>query len=553
MEARNRPISDWFPRIKAGQIKLPRFQRQEAWDYRKIEGVLQNVLDELPIGSVLTLEISGNEPFISRYLPGAPGEKSERVSEHLLDGQQRLTALWKSLNNLYDDREYFVSLEPNEEEQKIYSIVSHRKYMRDGVSYPLWITNDLETWKRCLIPLRILGPTAEHNEISRNWARAAGNGNSEDQIKITEIIADLRLKFSRFNIPFLSLPTTTAPATALDVFIRMNSSAQPLTSYDIVVAQAEAKTGQSLHEMLSQLKQNVPELTDYVNAEDAILAVNSLFLNKSPVKKSFHEPDFAEKLINNFVHIQRGLQKAIAIMEEERIFSDKFLPSENVFFVLAALWAMHDVRLDSEGNLRALSRKYAWRGFLTNRYEKTASTRSLVDLRVLNAAVRETREPLEEIFDSNLFRMPSTDDWLGAGWPARNERLSKSAVVLSFKRGAFDFADGSEISRRNVSQREFHHIFPRNFLGSEFPASSINRALNCAYISMPTNRAIGDSNPISYMGTRVSQSNLGEEEIRRRVVSHIIPYSDFIEGKFDNFMQKRALEIHDYVSDMGIA
>jgi len=34
MEARNRPLPEWFNRLKTGQLRLPRFQRFEAWDRR---------------------------------------------------------------------------------------------------------------------------------------------------------------------------------------------------------------------------------------------------------------------------------------------------------------------------------------------------------------------------------------------------------------------------------------------------------------------------------------------------------------------------------------
>ena len=57
MEARNRKLTDWFTRIRTGQILLPRFQRHEAWSHREITSLLESVLRDLPTGAVLTLEI----------------------------------------------------------------------------------------------------------------------------------------------------------------------------------------------------------------------------------------------------------------------------------------------------------------------------------------------------------------------------------------------------------------------------------------------------------------------------------------------------------------
>jgi len=102
IEARNRPLPDWFTRIRTRQLVLPRFQRFEAWGHASVTQLFNTILQDLPVGAVLILEIGNEEPFISRPLKGAP-ETGERVSEHLLDGQQRLTALWRGLNNNYED------------------------------------------------------------------------------------------------------------------------------------------------------------------------------------------------------------------------------------------------------------------------------------------------------------------------------------------------------------------------------------------------------------------------------------------------------------------
>jgi len=38
-------------------------------------------------------------------------ESGEKVTEQLLDGQQRLTALWRSLHDKYADRSYLIGFE----------------------------------------------------------------------------------------------------------------------------------------------------------------------------------------------------------------------------------------------------------------------------------------------------------------------------------------------------------------------------------------------------------------------------------------------------------
>ncbi len=111
--AQDRPVSVWFQKIQNGEIKLPRFQRHQAWDNGRICSLLNTATKNLPLGVTLILEVD-KEQFVSRYLVTAP-ETGGRVTEHLLDGQQRLTALWRSMHNNYEDTKFFLYFDAYDE------------------------------------------------------------------------------------------------------------------------------------------------------------------------------------------------------------------------------------------------------------------------------------------------------------------------------------------------------------------------------------------------------------------------------------------------------
>ena len=75
-----------------------------------VTSFLNTIINNLPVGVTLALEVAGKEKFESRYIvsadPGSPGT----VTQHLLDGQQRLTAFWRSMHNNYESETYFVYL-----------------------------------------------------------------------------------------------------------------------------------------------------------------------------------------------------------------------------------------------------------------------------------------------------------------------------------------------------------------------------------------------------------------------------------------------------------
>ena len=160
MEARNRSLNEWFERIRSRQIALPRFQRFEAWTHRTVAGLLDTVLRELPAGALLVLEVGDDEPFVSRTMAGAP-EQGDRITEQLLDGQQRLTALWRSLTDDYPDRTYFVQMTSDEEEDESSGpprTVSQARWRRNERLFPLWADDPVAVWSRRLIPVKLLRP-----------------------------------------------------------------------------------------------------------------------------------------------------------------------------------------------------------------------------------------------------------------------------------------------------------------------------------------------------------------------------------------------------------
>ena len=110
----DRFLPEWFSRIRSRQITLPRFQRVGAWGHREVSGLLTTVLRGLPSGAALILEVGDEEKFSSRTMVDAP-DSGGKVNEQLLDGQQRLTALWRSMHDKYEDRTYLGS--PHETEK----------------------------------------------------------------------------------------------------------------------------------------------------------------------------------------------------------------------------------------------------------------------------------------------------------------------------------------------------------------------------------------------------------------------------------------------------
>lgn len=554
MEARNRNLSDWFVRIKSGQVLLPRFQRHEAWGHKEVSSLLESVLDGLPTGALLVLEVGDEEPFVARPLVGAP-QPTERVNEHLLDGQQRLTALWRSLHDDYDDRVYLIDVNGDQDADDESTVVRSESIRhKNEQRYPLWLDEPEECFRRGLIPLRLCRPEAPSDEI-RGWAESAA-GSDGDAWDIGGQINQYRAVVKDFKLPFLGLPVTTKKEIALDVFIKMNTSSVKLSAFDIVVAQYEAKTGDSLHDQLSGLNAAAPRLSAYRNVENAMLDIASLRSDWPPTQASYHRLDLGD-LSGDFDEIAEGARFAVSILEQEAVFDAARLPTVAVVPVLGALAPHLPTKGDALGNAMTIVRSYLWRAFTTSRYESSAGTRALQDLRGLIEAVGGG-DNTAPIFDEEFFPIPVASDLLRTGWPKNRQTLARAIMCASLRRGGIDFADSARATKENVGQREYHHLFPDSYLKKQagLRKREIYRALNCSLITWTTNRKIAAKAPLSYLTERVEGSHLGEQEIRHRLESHLIPWEEFIAtdlpvaDAYDRFLEARAELVAPYLSDL---
>ena len=543
-EARNRRLSDWMTRIRTRQTVLPRFQRFQAWSHSQVTQLFNTILQDLPCGALLVLEIGDEEPFISRSVVGAP-TVGERVTEHLLDGQQRITAIWRGLNNDYADRTYFLYLREEEETDMPYYVDSVSRYVRrrDNRRMPLWAGNPNGQWQRRAIPLNLFAPGEEAQQEYDDWLDEAIEA-PRMQREVDRTVNDIRHQFANFNLPFLSLPVQTKRDVALDVFMRTNTSATPLSAYDIVVAQVEAGAGESLHDLVAETKEVCPAIVRYYEPESLILAACALLQRRVPSNATYLTRDFGNRLVENWDKYLRGVERSAVFLEEERILDERRLPTDVVLPVLVALWAEAPEGLFAEGNARSALRKYLWRAFFTNRYERTTATRSLVDYNELRSYLTDSSASEPIIFDESL---PEATELIEAGWPNKKDRLARAILALSLKENGLDLADGSIASHNNLSQREYHHLFPVAHLErrySEIPSDKIYAALNCALVTWRTNRSISDKEPERYLTERRHDSDPDEAEVRRRLESHIIPFDEMVSGDYDAFLEKRAELIH---------
>ena len=559
MEARNRRLTDWYAKIQQAEIKLPRFQRFEAWDRPRICSLLDMVIQNLPLGITLILEVGDNEKFISRFLKTAP-EINGRVHEHLLDGQQRLTALWRAFHNNYESETYFIYLkefdrfEKDEDLEDMSANWRGRYYKKTGERYPLWCDNPEHSLRRGMIPTSLLKPEDIQAEID-GWIERATKplepetGKEElkafyeFQKRVSDRIKDLRSIVANYNLPYLSLPAQTEKSVALTVFINMNTNSKPLSTYDIIVAEVEDVTGTSLHDLEDQLAKRHPEVEGYATLSDLILTTSSLLQGQLPNQRGAWNMS-TERMVENWNTMEIGLKRMANFLKGEGIIDERRLPTNAVLAVIAALYSDIPEAGDKRGKDEILLRKYLWHAFFTDRYENSAATHAFSDFNALKGIIRGENKGDGSPFtmqDVPIFaehKLAELEELLTAEWPKRATIRGRAILAIASRLGALDFATGERLDSNNVAQRHYHHVFPDALLQEAEVWSSL--ALNCALITDTTNISIGRKDPLRYLKDRYEW--VSESIVRERLQSHAIPIAELANGGYEGLSQYEKTE-----------
>lgn len=527
MKAYNKKLKDWLHDVGNGVIRLPRFQRKEVWKPSLIKKFFHAVIMDHPIGVLLLLEVNSNDkPFVTRKIIGS--NTSERCRMHLLDGQQRLTALFRALHGNYTDKMYFVKFARKDDGTCVYREVVYKRLTK-AINSQSPVTH----YDRGLLPVTMLNPSDDGGERFRNWKNNITNSkkwkrSTKEKVKFNSFLNEMREKFKKTNIPYLIIPQNTEAGDAIDIFRNINTSAVRLSHYDIANAQCEQEVSKSLHGIVKKIEDEVPALVLFEgkqNIGDLMLKLACMDQEKEPKMGNYHKLDY-KKLHNRKEVIISGLQWCLNFLESEGIWDKRWMPSKIPFRVLPLLDdIVKECDRTNENKATKLIRSYCWRTYLTDRYTSHANDKLYEDFLELHS--RLTRKSLrifskkDTIFDNQKFKIPSIAEIKSESWPTMQSNICKAMLAIIVMKGARGIETGTRLSKGSGKSRDFHHIFPTKLIRDN-DASSL--AINCMLLEPAANRSWNNKWPGDYLtGIQVPR-----RELITRLSTHTLPASYLI-------------------------
>lgn len=554
MEAHNRQLAEWLERTINGTLMLPRFQRKQAWNHQNVERFIWAMLQGRPLGVFLVLHVDPDDPpFATKRI--SEHQRESRCTEHLLDGQQRLTALLSAFLDSHETHSFYLEL--NSESVEALKPSDVKAISRTG-QYKNVIGNPAKEYANRWIPIHLLNPMRESTnsgntprKLGITWRKQAID-NITDQERLEVTIADLRSQIDMTTIPWLALPQSTTSSDAINIFIDTNRSAVTLSEFDIAVAQMEEATGDSLQSLVNDIEKSIPELV-LLNPDEIgnfLLKAECVIQGKRPTYGNYRKLNYSTLNSAREERI-KAIKWAIRETNRLKIWKSSQLPTAVPLRVLPALYK----HIPEHGTKYAwamnLVRKYLWHSFLTDRYDRQANDRLKEDYdAILNALENPTKKLRVPAL---LASGPTREEIKAAGWPKSRGRLSRGILAACCQDGARDIASNQELGPDG--NHDYHHIFPKTVLkGMNCDADIV---VNCMLLTAHTNRRTwlqklpGDFVTAMKEDEMMQQSVPDTESaVNARLSTHLLPTEMLLRVKkettkdirraYDQFVDRRA-------------
>ena len=559
-------LEDLLREAHDGSSQLPDFQRGWVWDDDHVRSLLASISLGYPIGAVMMLRTGGDGlRFKQRAIEGAAETATGTADRLILDGQQRLTSLFQSLQlnrpvltrdqrGREIERWYYIdmqqALDPlGDREEAVVSLPADRQIRRFGRDVIEDYSTPEREYESMLFPLS--------KAFDSRWWRVGFERfweYNEEKIELwNEFDEQIVTRFEQYQVPVIELGKDTPKEAVCQVFEKVNTGGVTLTVFELLTATYAADDFQlrpdwearereiHQHSILAGVSN-----TDFLQAvtllatmerrktalaggtdEDRAPGVGCKRADMLRLELSEYRR-WAEPLVE-------GFKVAARFLHGQHLYDAKFLPYGSQLVPLAAIlttvgrdWEPHAAR-------EKLAQWY-WCGVLGELYGGSTETRFARDLpEVVDWIRNEGLEPTTvydaEFAEARLLTLRT-----------RNSAAYKGIYALLLREGACDWMTGEEATVQTYFDEriDIHHIFPQKWCGeNEVEPARCDSIVNKTPLTAATNRSIGGAAPSEYLDRIVTRKQVPGDDLDRFLRSHLIDPTRLDADDFEGFFATR--------------
>jgi hypothetical protein len=565
-------LEELLKEAACGKSQLPEFQRGWVWPDRNIASLIPSISLGYPVGTVMMLRTGGSVKFKERPVEGATFNPTVKADRLVLDGQQRITSLYRALMHqgpiqTQDIRKkaitgwFYVNMkaalrEDDEREDSIILLTEDKRVRTfGGVLEGDYSTSESE-YAHLMFPLnKVFDWQDWYTEYLEYWDDKDPSAGK----LFLKFLKEFINKFDKYQVPVIELPSDTAKDAVCQVFEKVNTGGVTLTVFELLTATYAAdeydlredwenkkkKWNVSVHKVVSDfsntdLLQAICLLSTRERRESFL--DTSAEAERAPRIGCKRTDMLALTLEDYRTHsnsVVDGLIQASKFLHETYIFDAKFLPYGAQLIPLSAIFSILGNEAENH-QARAKICQWFWCGIFGELYGGTTETRFAFDVVEVVNWVRGSAEIPRSIQEAQFVKARL--------WTlrSRNSAAYKGLYALLLADDAKDWLSGKSVNQMTYfdDSIDVHHIFPKDWCESVgIQPQKYNSILNKTPLSARTNRVIGGKAPSIYI-TALAEIVGGDLGIvLNAITSHRVDSNNLLQNDFDSHMEFRAIEL----------
>jgi hypothetical protein len=515
-EPQPRTFSSLINNIEEGQIKIPQFQRNFVWELKKCTSLLDSIVKGYPIGTLIFWKTKERLRAI-RNIGGCdlPEPNESDSVEYVLDGQQRLTALFASLKGLEveranaktdDFKEMYIDLEAKDDDTIVITDIT----TKDPEAI-IRITDLLNGG----IALLATYPSKYLDKLDQYKSRMQSYNFST--IQVTEAALDI----------------------ATEIFTRINIGGKPLTLFEIMVAKTfDSKDNFDLSEKFMELIEDLKPLNYETISDATVLQTVSLIIDSECKRQTILKLD-KKDFINIWPKAIAAIESAVVYFKQfYRIPVSQLLPY-NALIVPFSYFFYHHPDTPT-GDKQKYLQDFFWRCSLSGRYSSGVEGKLAQDIKRIDTILKDVLPLYEWSIDTSPEFIKQN------GWFSAGRSYVKAILCIYTYHQPESFNNNALVNLSNywlkqANSKNYHHFFPRSYLKKNDKEAIANHILNITIVDDFLNkREIRDQAPSKYMK---KFKNLNPHNLPDAMKTHLITDLDNFgiwTDDYDLFIEKRA-------------
>ncbi|MEU2283280.1 DUF262 domain-containing protein [Streptomyces sp. NPDC013178] len=476
VERTNRDVRTLITQIAAGEIMLPEIQRGYVWKASQVARLIESLYRGYPAGSLLFWK-TGQAAETRGAAIGIPQALPSVMPLYLLDGQQRLTSLFRVLTD-HPDAQVVFNIETEAFQNQSAATRRNKKWIK---------------------VYDVVGPHADvfaiHGELKN-----AGLAIPDPEIG-RRLSALQKITQRDFHMEVLH---DFEYEEVADIFVRVNSGGRALKTTDLALATLSARTPG----FLGQLEAESAHWANHGFGDlDVNFLIKALTLSLSTTGKRLASvakltAASQEMVEAGWEKVRRGLARVVPLLEERLLIpTTALVPSLAALHPLILYYGQYPEGAEIDREVENGLLYWFLAATARNRYGGASDTALTQDIRML-----DTENPVSALL-SNLGIREGGISVIARDLAGRNHQSPylMFCYLAAAHAGATDWWDGGPISggvdRSGKPQYSLVHPAAklRNSSG-KYSSTEINELANIVFVSEQTaQNIIGNRTPAAYL------------------------------------------------------